>query len=196
MHFADTYALVLCGGQSHRMGSDKSLLQYYDKPQRYHVYDMLMPLCEKVFISCNAQQAGTIEASYQCLPDHDSLGQIGPMGALLTAFTHYPGKNVLLVGCDYPFLKSSELELFTAQCNDKPVSFYNNEAAIYESMIAWYPSSCFTELKTMYASKEFSLQYLLRKTGAVKYVPTDKSTIISIDTREAYEQTCKQINAG
>ncbi|MBK8495728.1 MAG: NTP transferase domain-containing protein [Chitinophagaceae bacterium] len=43
----NTYGLVLCGGNSSRMGTDKSMLQYYDKPQRYHVYDMLLPFVKR-----------------------------------------------------------------------------------------------------------------------------------------------------
>ncbi len=182
----NTYGLVLCGGSSSRMGTDKSMLQYYEKPQRYHVYDMLLPFCEKVFISCNQDQANSIEAGYDFIQDDEAFSNIGPMGALLTAFAKYPGKHMLLTGCDYPFLKAGELEIFSKLCKDIPVSFYNKEAVIYESMLAWYPLTCFDELKQMYEAKQFSLQQLLRKTDATKYLPTDINCIKSIDTAEDY----------
>lgn len=178
------------------MGTDKSLMQYYDKPQRYHVYEMLLPICDKVFVSCNPEQATAMEPGYNFIKDDETLGGIGPMAALLTAFAEFPGKHILQIGCDYPFLKTTELEMFSGFCTDIPVSFYNEKADIYESMLAWYPRTCFDELKSMFAANRFSLQYLLRKTNAIKYLPNDLNSIKSIDTREAYIQTCEQINAG
>jgi hypothetical protein len=71
-----TYGLVVCGGNSSRMGSDKSMLIYYEKPQRYHVYQMLQPFCEKVFISCNEKQATAIEDGYNILADDPSFKNI------------------------------------------------------------------------------------------------------------------------
>jgi molybdopterin-guanine dinucleotide biosynthesis protein A len=192
----NTYGLVLCGGNSSRMGTDKSMLQYYEKPQRYHVYDMLLPFCEKVFISGNEAQANTIEPGYDFIKDDTAFGNIGPMAALLTAFTQYPAKHMLLIGCDYPFLKAAELEIFSKLCIDIPASFYNREGIIYESMLAWYPCTCFDELKLMFDAKQFSLQHLLRKTDATKYLPTDTNCIKSVDTTEAFIQTIKGINAG
>jgi len=195
-YFLNTYALVLCGGQSSRMGTDKSMLQYYDKPQRYHVYDMLQPLCEKVFIACNKQQIKSIDAGYKYLQDDENFGIIGPMNALLTAFTKYPDKNILLIGCDYPFLKSGELQSFSHFCKDEPVAFYNKADDVYEPVLAWYRYSCFNLLKDMYASKQFSLQQLLKQSGAVKYLPTDANCIKSIDSIEAFTQTINRLNTG
>lgn len=194
--FPNTRGLVLCGGQSNRMGTDKSMLQYHDKPQRYHVYEMLLPFCESVFISCNAGQSPGIATGYQYMPDDATFSDMGPMGALLTAFTKNPDKHILLIGCDYPFLQATELDTFSAQCREIPVSFYNAEADVYESMIAWYPNTCFEELKNMFKAKQFSLQHLLRKTNAVKYIPSSKSCITSIDTREGYEQARKLLNTA
>lgn len=194
--FPDTYALVLCGGKSSRMGTDKSMLQYYDKPQRYHVYDLLLPRCEKVFISCDEEQLQNIEAGYNTIPDDNTFSKMGPMGALLTGFTAFPKKNILLIGCDYPFLKADELDMFATICNNIPASFYNEEAAIYESMLAWYPYSSFDELKRMFEAQQLSLQRLLRKYNALKYFPADTNSIKSIDTMEAYTQAFNQINEG
>jgi molybdopterin-guanine dinucleotide biosynthesis protein A len=191
-----TYGLVVCGGQSSRMGTDKSMLQYFDKPQRYHVYDILLSFCEKVFISCNEQQSTTIETGYEFITDDITLGDIGPMAALLSAIALYPKKNLLLIGCDYPFLKTNELEIFSAHCKNAPAAFYNKTDDVYEPMLGWYPYDCFDELKRMYESKEFSLQYFLKSAQAVKYLPTDINCIQSIDTPEAYKTAYKLINAG
>jgi len=189
----DTYGLVVCGGQSSRMGTDKSMLQYYDKPQRYHVYDMLLPFCEKVFISCNAAQAKSITEDYNFIKDDPLYSDIGPMVALLTAFTQCPGKNLLLIGCDYPFLTAGELELFSTHCKDTPVAFYNEADDVYEPMLAWYPYSYFDKLKIMFTEKQFSLQYFLKDSNATKYLPVNTDTIKSIDTNEDLLEALKHI---
>lgn len=194
--FPNTYGLVLCGGKSSRMGTDKSLQQYYDKPQRYHVYDMLLPFCENVFISCDQEQLKSMEAGYPTLPDGETFRNMGPMGALLTAFIEFPKKNILLIGCDYPFLQVNELEKFSNFCKETPATFYNQEANIYESMLGWYPYTCFEALKQMFKAREFSLQHLLRKLNALKHLPADIKSIQSIDTMEAFSQAIRQINAG
>jgi molybdopterin-guanine dinucleotide biosynthesis protein A len=192
--FPNTYGLVMCGGNSNRMGTDKSMLRYYNKPQRYHVYNMLLPFCEKVFISCSKKQSSGIDAGYEFIEDATLYNNIGPMAALLSAFTLYPQKNLLLIGCDYPFLKTVELEIFSMLCDDAPASFYNKEVVIYESMLAWYPYTCFDELKRMFEAKQFSLQQLLRKYDAIKYIPTNTNSIKSIDTIEAFNEAYKLIN--
>ena len=194
--FTDTYALVLCGGQSSRMGTDKSMLQYHNKPQRYYLYDMLQPLCDKVFIACNAKQTKQIEAGYDFIQDDERFGNIGPMAALLTACSQYPKNNLLLIGCDYPFLTASEVELFSIHCKEIPAAFYNKADNVYEPMLAWYPYNCFDTLKKMYAAKQFSLQQLLIRSHAVKYLPTNADSIKSIDTKEAFTQTNNRLNAG
>ncbi|MBL7700687.1 MAG: molybdenum cofactor guanylyltransferase [Ferruginibacter sp.] len=191
----ETYGLVMCGGKSRRMGTDKSMLQYFDKPQRYQVYDMLLPFCEKVFICCSAQQAKNMEAGYNFITDAEEYSNIGPMAALLSAWKLHPNKSLLLLGCDYPFLKADELQQFSLLCKNAPASFYNKEAAIYESMLAWYPFTCYEELKLMFEAKELSLQQLLRKYDALKYFPADTNSIKSVDTIEAFTKTINELNA-
>jgi molybdopterin-guanine dinucleotide biosynthesis protein A len=193
--FTNTYALVMCGGQSTRMGTDKSMLQYHAKPQRYHVYDMLLPFCDKVFISCNKQQSLRIEDGYDFIEDDETLANNGPMAALLSAFTQHPDKNVLLIGCDYPFLKTYELQLFSNICKELPAAFYNKEEEIYEPMLGWYPSNYFDKLKTMYNGKQLSLQHFLKEKHAIKYLPVNINSIKSIDTAEEFLETIKKLNA-
>jgi molybdenum cofactor guanylyltransferase len=192
--FPDTYALVLCGGKSSRMGTDKSMLQYFDKPQRYHVYDMLLPFCKEVFISCNAEQTNDIKAGYNFIKDDETFANIGPMAALLTAFTLFPNKNILLIGCDYPFLKADELQLFSHQCNVLPAAFYNSASDVHEPMQAWYPFTCFSKLKTMFDEKQLSLQHFLKDNNVIKYLPVNIKSVESVDTLKDFSKAHNSIS--
>ena len=190
----NTYGLVVCGGQSTRMGTDKSMLTYYDKPQRYHLYDLLSPLCEKVFISCNENQSGNITGGYDYISDLPRYKKAGPIASLLSAFEKYPTKNILLVGCDYPFLSENELGDFLNYCDAKnnAVSFCNKDD-FYEPLLAWYPHHLSESLKVMVKVKQYSLQQFLRNCNAIKYRPNNQESLISIDTHEQYIKVLKEI---
>ncbi len=116
------------------------------------------------------------------------------MAALLSAFTRFPKKNILFIGCDYPFLTTTDLQHFSAHCKDAAVSFYNEQEAFYEPLLAWYPYQIFTELKIMYAARAYSLQYFLRKSGALKFHPFNKNSMTGVDTREGFAKANKAIN--
>lgn len=191
--FTDTIGLVACGGRSSRMGTDKSMLQYYGQPQRYYVYKMLQPLCAKVFLSCNEAQAQTIDEGYSFLTDNPANSDIGPMTALMTAYENFPQMNILLIGCDYPFLATTDLIDFSFHCVDKPASFYNAEENIYEPLLAWYPHQLYNRLQQMQAAKQFSLQHFLKDNQAIKFFPTNRGSIVSVDTNEAFVQTYDKI---
>lgn len=189
------YGLAVCGGSSSRMGTDKSMLNYYGKPQRYYVYEMLQQFCEKVFISCNNEQANSIEAGYNFLTDHDAYQNTGPIAALLNAFDQFPGKDILFIGCDYPFLTPTDLQHFSANCKSgHPAAFYNEQEDLYEPLLAWYPNFLATALKTMYENKQYALQQFLIRNNAVKYRPQQLKSIQSVDSPEAYKEAYKIIN--
>ena len=99
-HAAALNGLVLAGGKSERMGTDKSLLAYHGRPQREHLYDMLLPVCQKVFVSCNTAQNANME-----IPGiEDRFLGLGPMGGLLSAFQSAPDAAWLTVAGDMPDL--------------------------------------------------------------------------------------------
>ncbi|TDE18717.1 molybdenum cofactor guanylyltransferase [Dyadobacter psychrotolerans] len=181
------FGLVICGGESSRMGSDKGTLTYYEKPQRYHVYDLLTPLCNKVFLSCNKTQAGSISGHYLVLTDLSEFENIGPIAALLTAFNLYPEHNFLVAGCDYPFLQESDFRNFLSQAGRKCIAaaFYNSQDK-YEPLLAYYSSKAGALLREHFNNKEYSLQYFLKKINAEKFIPDDPKVMISVDTPKEY----------
>ena len=53
---AKLYGLVLSGGKSTRMGTDKGLLDYFGKSQRVYSIEMLEKLNLKTFLSVRKEQ--------------------------------------------------------------------------------------------------------------------------------------------
>lgn len=182
----NTISLVACGGKSSRMGTEKHMLQYYQKPQCYHLFDLLLPFCTKVFISCNDKQSKSIDSNYPMIIDDNLFSNIGPMAALLTAFTKYPHKNILMIGCDYPFITASDLAQFNKQYNLTPQAYYNTIEDLYEPLLAWYPFTAFEELNKRFHANQYSLQHFLKESNTKKIFPKSKVSIKSVDTPQEF----------
>jgi molybdopterin-guanine dinucleotide biosynthesis protein A len=77
--------LVLAGGLSQRMQTDKGRLRYgaQGREQREVAAALLAEVCQDVFVSCRAEQAAELPAGLQPLPD-TFLG-LGPVGGILSA---------------------------------------------------------------------------------------------------------------
>ncbi len=136
MSAPELYGLVLAGGRSTRMGRDKALLVYRDKPQVEVVRDLLSGFCRAVFISCRPDQVGLPEPRLV-----DRYDNIGPLSGILTAMDAHPDKAWLIVACDLPFLDRATLEFLTAHRDaKKPATAYRGRidglpeplCAIYE----------------------------------------------------------------
>jgi molybdenum cofactor guanylyltransferase len=182
------FALISCGGESSRMGEDKSMLRYHDKPQCYHVYDMLLPFCENVFLSCNTRQEKQFDPSYQVLVDDPLYENSGPISALLTAMKKYPRQHLLLIACDHPFLTEMDIRSFIDLIGDgtQPAAFFNELAALYEPLLGYYPSTSVSLLSQQYEKSDYSLQFFLKQSGAIKFYPSNLACMISVDTTQAF----------
>ncbi|MBS1609993.1 MAG: NTP transferase domain-containing protein [Bacteroidetes bacterium] len=188
--FSKTYGLIVCGGQSSRMGRDKSMLNYHGQPQVYYLYTLLGTLCDEVFISCNAEQAKSINKIYNLIVDSPVYAGKGPMAGLLSAFDRLPGTDWLVTGCDYPFITRKVVNDFIKEINklDIAAAFYNTKENIYDPLLAWYSYTAMDEIKKMFAREEYSLQSFLKKKKAAKYYPEDEIILKSIDTLEEYKK--------
>ncbi|NET34074.1 MAG: NTP transferase domain-containing protein [Cyanothece sp. SIO1E1] len=112
---APVKGLVLAGGKSQRMGSDKGLLTYHGKPQREHMAELLSSLTKEVALSCRPGQLEATTSDVHLLPD--SFIGLGPFGAILSAFREDPNAAWLVVACDLPLLDEATLAYLIANRN-------------------------------------------------------------------------------
>ncbi len=136
------FGLVLAGGMSTRMGRDKGLIDYHGKAQRDHAADLLANFCEQTFISCRPDQVGDINGPYPALPD--TFSELGPFGAILSAFRAYPDHAWLVIATDLPLLDEATLAQLTAHRNPSRIAtaFISPVNEFPEPLIAiWEPRS-------------------------------------------------------
>ena len=191
------YGLILCGGQSARMGEDKSLLDYYGKPQRYFMYDLLQPFCEKVFISCNYNQSEEIYPGYKFITDNKKYSGIGPMAALLSAFEKIPAASFFVAGCDYPFVTAKNIrdlihertEMADAVCYQHP------ETDFHEPLISIYENNAYEKLLIRFKEKKYSLQQFLKEANTCNVIPSSTFFLTSVNTMEGYHKTKELLSA-
>jgi len=98
---APVHSLVLAGGASSRMGSDKALLSYFGMPHVRHVAALLEEVAPPVYVSVRESQVAE-EALRGLRLLCDPVQNIGPMAGLLAAFAFDPGCAWLVVAVDLP----------------------------------------------------------------------------------------------
>ena len=112
-------ALILVGGKSTRMGRDKSQIDYHGKPQWQFMVDILRGLNLDVFLSCRQEQTGIYENEKMIV---DTFLDLGPYGAILSAFRDNPNTAWLVVACDLPLLTENTLKTLMENRNPSSIA--------------------------------------------------------------------------
>lgn len=103
------HGLVLGGGKSSRMGSDKAAIDYHGVPQVRYAVELLESVVDKVFVSVRPEQADDpVFQGLNLIPDR-FIG-FGPAGGILSALHAVPDAAWLVLGCDLPFVDRATLQ--------------------------------------------------------------------------------------
>jgi molybdopterin-guanine dinucleotide biosynthesis protein A len=102
------YGLVLSGGRSSRMQSDKARLQYHGESQLEHSCRLLAPHVDQVFVSVRDDQRG--DPARAIRPQIvDRPGLAGPIAGIASAQAQHPNAAWWVLACDLPFLDEATL---------------------------------------------------------------------------------------
>ena len=118
------YGLVLAGGKSRRMGTDKALLEHGGRSQLAHVVQLLEAEVDRVFVSARPEQQDEPERSrYELIVD--SYEDMGPLAGILSAMEAHPDADWLVVACDLPNITGETLaHLVASRSDEHPFTAY------------------------------------------------------------------------
>lgn len=114
--------IVMCGGKSRRMGTDKGLIPIHDTCWAAFMAAKLATTSLPVSISINNTQQQQYRAFFS---DEeliiDSLNIGGPLNGLLSVHAQYPDDDLLLLACDMISMQSETLS--------RLINIYTTEAS-------------------------------------------------------------------
>lgn len=190
------YGLVLAGGRSRRLGRDKATLVFKGQLQIDRSIGVLKRYCEQVFISVRDDQSYTVGAD----PIIDRMGEIGPLGGILSAFFYHRDKDWLVLGVDMPFINVFDVkELISARDKEKFATCFRDRDGGPEPLCTIYENKFKEQLLTAAKSGERSPKRILAEQGlGVKIInPKEPDHLDAIITAEDYlaAQT-RMLNGG
>lgn len=105
------HALILAGGRSTRMGTDKSSLVYREgKTELQRLHELCMACHLPTRISVREDEI----ADYPAPTVADRFLGLGPAGAICSAFMQHPDVAWLVLACDLPLMDRATLERLVA----------------------------------------------------------------------------------
>lgn len=137
---AEVWGLVLAGGKSSRMGQDKGLLHYHQKPQRTHIFETLQQIVPATFMSLRSDQDEEI-SNPQCHIYDENLFK-GPFNGLLSAHHKFPEVAWLVIACDLPLMNLEGIQFLLEHRNPDAVAtaFTRTDSDLPEPLAAiWEP---------------------------------------------------------
>lgn len=178
--------LVLSGGRSSRMGTDKSALDYRGQPHLHYMVGLLGGFCDKVFVSTRKDQS--IAEGQNSLPDRFEIA--GPMNGILSALTVRPDCAWLITAVDMPNVDADVLKLLIAHRDPSKLAtcFFNAAENFPEPLLTIWEPSALQPLTQFVETGKASPREFLHKNKVGLVHPSDPSILLNVNSPDEYNR--------
>ncbi|WP_445748693.1 molybdenum cofactor guanylyltransferase [Polaribacter sp.] len=184
---ANVKGLILIGGKSTRMGTNKSLLDFHGKPQK----EIAKELLEKQGLETYFSVANSLENSIE-IPD--IFLNLGPFGGICSAFQKDPNSAWFVLATDLPFVNEDLIKLLLQKRNPSKIAtaIKGKNKEFVEPLIAIYEPKAYPIL-LQYLAQGYSCPRKMLINNDVEIVEVDDDLIRNINTPEEFEAAKKEI---
>lgn len=157
--------VVLAGGKSSRMGTDKGLLVVDGKRIVERAIEAMKAEVDDIIIISNGNNYDYL--GYKVYEDIEK--NCGPMGGIFTALSYSATDRNFVVSCDMPFLSRELVGFIIENSEDCEIAIPQNGDKL-EPLCAVYNKSCLEQFEVLLERKELKLQASLQY-FKVKLIP-------------------------
>ncbi len=189
---SELYGLILAGGASSRMGSDKGLLEYYQMPHREYLHQLLGKYCSKVFLSIREAQRQGVSNEIECILDQNKYQ--GPFNGILSAHESNPNAAWLVLACDLPFMDENALEQLIHNRNPKKdaTTFISKIGEPEPLVCIWEPHGLEKAISFLAETNSRSPKRFLANANVELIQATNKKALLNVNTLDEF----KSIQSG
>jgi molybdopterin-guanine dinucleotide biosynthesis protein A len=162
--------ILLCGGKSSRMGSDKGMVNYKGRPLILYGFEVLKSSTSKIYLSSNTNRYQFLEC--EIVPDE--IHGIGPVGGIYSCLKQSSTDLNLVLSCDTPRVTSSFLSfLIQSYENGFDVILPSHNGNI-EPLVALYHKNLLPHLEREINTGNYALSSILNKVERVKHLSCER----------------------
>ncbi|MFV0504401.1 MAG: molybdenum cofactor guanylyltransferase [Lachnospirales bacterium] len=177
--FADTTAVILCGGKSLRMGFDKSLLEFDGQFVLLKTMEEIKKLFDKVILVTNTKEKFPKDFSAATIVEDNYIGK-GPLGGLVTALESVETDNVFLLACDMPNLNLDLINIMGKFVKDYDIVICGKGKKL-EPLYAFYSKKCLPTFQNQLMGENLRIRKEFDK-FLVKVVSLEEEMLINVNT--------------
>lgn len=165
--------IVLTGGQSTRMGTDKGLLRWQHQTWVERAVTLLESFRIPVAVSINPNQYldyAPLFASNRLIVDDTALPVRGPLSGLLSAHQQFPMDDLLILACDMPGMQAEPIQFLLQQAPADAVLF--QQAGRTEALCGIYRRMALQKFAQYYADPRhtnYSLRHALEQVQPIYF---------------------------
>jgi len=147
--------IILAGGQSTRMGTDKALIQINGKTLLENAIDICKPHCRTIIISSN--NSGHELFGYEIIPDE--IKNCGPLGGIYSCLKKSVTEWNFVLSVDAAFVPVSFVQFLISETEnfDAVVPVHQNGK---EPLVALYHKRCIPEIIKQIETQDFKIHRL------------------------------------
>jgi molybdenum cofactor guanylyltransferase len=148
--------IILAGGQSSRMGTDKAMLQIDEKTLMERAIEICKPICHEILISSNKPKHENF--GFTVIPDE--INNCGPIGGIYSCLNKSETDWNLMISVDSVFVPTDFIKFLISKTGvvDAVVPIHKNGK---EPLIALYHKNCLTVIQEKLDLKDYKLHHLL-----------------------------------
>jgi molybdopterin-guanine dinucleotide biosynthesis protein A len=160
--------VVLCGGQSIRMGTDKGLLKLQAGTWAQTAVDKMAGLPLPVVLSVNEEQYNSYSTVFtieQLVKDNETINVRGPLRGVLSVHAQYPDADLFVLACDMPLMETAVLkQLFRYYEMQTADAFVYTNDGVYEPLCGIYTAKGLSHIRGLQKTNQLlkhSMKYML-----------------------------------
>ena len=180
---APLYGLVLAGGRSSRMGSDKAAIRYGDRTQLERAADLLRAVTLETFVSVRSDQVSDpLRAKFPQIVD---TGEVeGPAAGIQAALRTKPDAAWLVVACDLPYLTAATISHLLAHRDVSRIAtaYRSSHDGLPEPLCAIYEPSAGPALQQFIATGRNCPRKFLINSDTLLLAQPDPETLDNVNT--------------
>ena len=187
--------IILCGGQSRRMGQDKGSMIIQNKPMINHILSTLNNEINEAIIVLNNQERidkyaeiiNIDEYTYPIKFVEDKIKNKGPLPGIMTGLENITGQYSLVLPCDSPYVTKNYINAIFNEINEKyqaivPYHDSENKLKTSEPLHSIYNKNVISEIEYLIKKDSLHIKGLIEKIET-KFVLIDNKKILKKEFR-------------